>query len=154
MRPADGYRETAAGAVLTALQAIMERHGYLPEDELRRAAAELGVPLSQVYAAATFYSGFSLVPRGRQCVSVCLGTACYVRGGQRIVEALAAALTVEPGETTPDGAFTLQVVHCAGSCSMSPVMQVDGRRYGRLKPDLALRVLELAHAAASKEPAP
>ncbi len=154
MLPSESYRRPDAGAVLAALHAIMERNGYLPEDELRQAAAELGVPFSQLYGAATFYGNFRFAPGGRQSVHVCLGTACYVRGGQRLLDALSSALGVGPGETTPDGAFTLQVVRCAGSCSMSPVMQVDGRVYGRLKPDLALRILDRNGAPASKEPAP
>ncbi len=153
MQPSEAYHRPDAGAILATLHAIMERNGFLPEDALRRASVDLGLPLSQLYAAATFYSGFSFTPRGRHCVQVCLGTACYVRGGERVVDALRDALGVQPGKTTADGAFTLQVMHCAGSCSMSPVMQVDGAIYGRLKPDLALRLLQLEPSPAGKEPA-
>jgi NADH:ubiquinone oxidoreductase subunit E len=121
------------GALLTALHTINEQFGYLPEDELRRAAAELGVPLSQLYSAATFYAAFQFEPCGRHTIQVCEGTACYIRGSRRLLEKLNATLGVKPGETTADGNFTLQTVRCVGSCSMAPVMRLDGATYGRLK---------------------
>ncbi|MBC7249745.1 MAG: NAD(P)H-dependent oxidoreductase subunit E [Anaerolineae bacterium] len=131
----------AGGALLTRLHAINAEHGYLPEEELRRAAEELGVPLSQVYSAATFYAAFSFQPRGRHTIHVCLGTACYIRGGEKLLEKLESTLGVRPGETTDDGTFTVETVHCVGSCSMSPVMRVDGDTYGRLKADILPRLL-------------
>jgi NADH-quinone oxidoreductase subunit E len=132
----------AGGALLARLHAINAEYGYLPEDELRRAADELDVPLSQLYSAATFYAAFSFEPRGRHTVHVCLGTACYIRGGEKLLEKLEAILGVKPGETTADRAFTLETVHCVGSCSMSPVMRVGGATYGRLKADLLPRILK------------
>lgn len=132
MLPSESYRQPDAGAVLAALHEIMARCGYLPEEELRRAAAELGMPLSQLFSAASFYTAFSFKPRGRHTVHVCLGTACYIRGGQKMLEKLQATLGVAPGETTADRAFTLQTVRCVGSCSMSPVVRVDGETHGRL----------------------
>jgi NADH:ubiquinone oxidoreductase subunit E len=142
MLPSEHYRQPDTGAVLTALHEITARCGYLPEDEVRKAATELGVPLAQMFSAATFYAAFSFAPRGRYTIHVCLGTACYIRGGQKMLEKLEATLGVKPGETTADRAFTLQTVRCVGSCSMSPVMRVDGDTYGRLKPDLAPRLLK------------
>jgi NADH:ubiquinone oxidoreductase subunit E len=134
MLPSEHYRPPTSGAILAALHAITARCGYLPEDELRQAAAELGVPLSQMFSAASFYTAFSFTPRGRHTVHVCLGTACYIRGGQKMLEKLQATLGVAPGETTPDRVFTLQTVRCVGSCSMSPVVRVDGETHGRLVP--------------------
>ncbi|MCR4405607.1 MAG: NAD(P)H-dependent oxidoreductase subunit E [Anaerolineae bacterium] len=131
----------AGGALLARLHAINAEYGYLPEEELRRAAEELGVPLSQVYSAATFYAAFSFQPRGRHTIHVCLGTACYIRGGEKLLEKLESTLGVRPGETTDDRAFTVETVHCVGSCSMSPVMRVDGDTYGRLRADLLPRIL-------------
>jgi len=130
------------GALLTKLHAINAEHGYLPEEELRRAADELGVPLSQLYSTASFYAAFSFQPRGRHTIRVCLGTACYIRGGEKLLEKLEATLGVKPGETTDDLAFTLETVYCLGSCSMSPVVRVDGDTYGRLRADRLPRILK------------
>jgi NADH-quinone oxidoreductase subunit E len=132
----------AGGALLAKLHAINAEYGYLPEEELRRASDELGVPLSQLYSAATFYAAFSFKPRGRHTIHVCLGTACYIRGGDKLLEKLESTLGIHSGETTDDGAFTLETVHCVGSCSMSPVMRVDGDIYGRLRPDRLPRILQ------------
>ncbi len=132
----------AGGALLTRLHAINAEHGYLPEEELRHAADELGVPLSQLYSTASFYAAFSFQPRGRHTIRVCLGTACYIRGGEKLLEKLEATLGVKPGETTDDLAFTLETVYCLGSCSMSPVVRVDGDTYGRLRADRLPRILK------------
>ena len=129
------------GALLARLHGINAQHGYLPEEALRGAADELGVPLSQVYSAASFYAAFSFEPRGRHTIRVCQGTACYIRGGDKILEKLKAILGVKPGETTGDRLFTLETVYCVGSCSMAPVVRVDGDTYGRLKPDRLSRIL-------------
>ena len=132
----------AGGALLARLHAIKTEHGYLPEEALRCAAEELGVPLSQVYSAASFYAAFSFEPRGRHTVHVCQGTACYIRGGDKILEKLEAILGVRPGETTGDRLFTLETVYCVGSCSMSPVIRVGDDTYGRLRPDRLPRILK------------
>jgi NADH-quinone oxidoreductase subunit E len=132
----------AGGALLARLHAINAKHGYLPEAQLRRAADELGVPLSQVYSAASFYTAFSFQPCGRHTVRVCQGTACYIRGGRRILEALRRLLGVEDGGTTDDLCFTLRTVYCLGACGLSPSMQVDRDTYGRLKPDLLPHILD------------
>ncbi|MBL7204114.1 MAG: NAD(P)H-dependent oxidoreductase subunit E [Desulfobacteraceae bacterium] len=130
------------GALLARLHAINSEHGYLPEQDLHVAADELDVPLSQLYSAATFYSAFSFKPRGRHTVQICLGTACYIRGGDRLLEKLESTLGVKQGETTEDGMYTIETVHCLGSCSMSPVIRVDEDTYGRLKVDPISRVLK------------
>ena len=121
------------GVVLARLHAINAAHGYLPEDALRRAADDLDVPLSQLYSTAAFYAAFSFEPRGQHTIQVCQGTACYIRGGDKILEKLQALLGVRPGETTPDRRFTLETVYCVGSCSMAPVVRIDGDTYGRLR---------------------
>jgi NADH-quinone oxidoreductase subunit E len=130
-----------AGVLLARLHSINAQHGYLPEPELRAAADELGVPLSQLYSAASFYAAFSFQPRGRHTIQVCLGTACYIRGGDRLLEKLESILGIKPGDTTEDRAFTLETAYCFGSCSMSPVIRIDGEPYGRLRADHLPRIL-------------
>jgi NADH:ubiquinone oxidoreductase subunit E len=136
------------GAVLAGLHALQAEHGYLPADPLRRLAAELGVSLSRLYGVATFYKAFSFRPRGRHTVRVCLGTACHIRGGERLLEKIASDLQVTAGETTTDGEFTLETVHCVGSCSMSPVVCVDEAAYGRVRPERLRRILKAARSDA------
>ena len=132
----------SAGAVLSRLHAIHGEHGYLPEAAVRQAARDLVLPLSQLYSAAAFYSAFSFQPRGRHTIQVCMGTACYIRGGDRLLEKIEASLSAKTGETTADRIFTLETVHCLGSCSMSPVMRVDDHTYGRLRVDRVDRILK------------
>ena len=127
---------------MARLHTINAEHGYLPEEELRNAAEELGVPLSQLYSTVSFYASFSFEPRGRHTIRVCQGTACYIRGGDKLLEKLEATLGVKPGETTEDRLCTLETVYCVGSCSMAPVIRVDGDTYGRLKADRLSRVLK------------
>jgi NADH-quinone oxidoreductase subunit E len=132
----------SGGALLAKLHAINAKHGYLPEEDIRSAAKELGMPLSQLYSAASFYAAFSFKPRGRHTIKICMGTACYIRGGDRLLETLEATLGVKDGETTNDLEVTLETVYCLGSCSMSPVMRVDNDTYGRLKADHLPRILK------------
>jgi NADH:ubiquinone oxidoreductase subunit E len=132
MLPAERYRRPEAGAVLAALHDITQEYGYLPADAVRQAAVDLGVPLSQVFSAATFYAAFSFKPLGRHRLQVCQGTACYVRGAAALLEALSHELGIESDETTADLLFTLKQVRCVGSCGLAPIIQVDGETYGRL----------------------
>jgi NADH-quinone oxidoreductase subunit E len=140
-----------AGVVLATLHGINSAHGYLPEGALRAAADELGVPLSQLYSTASFYSAFGFEPRGRHTIQVCVGTACYIRGADRLLEKLESLLGVRPGETTADGTFTLETAYCFGSCSMSPVIRVDGQPQGRVRADRLPRILSKYLPAESEE---
>jgi NADH-quinone oxidoreductase subunit E len=132
----------AGGALLARLHGINAEHGYLPEEELRRASDDLGVPLSQLYSTASFYAAFSFQPRGRHTIQVCLGTACYIRGGRRILEELEQLLGIEEGGTTDDLCFTLKTVYCLGACGLSPSMRIGNDTYGRLKPSLLSHILD------------
>jgi NADH-quinone oxidoreductase subunit E len=134
MLPSEHYRQPDAGAVLTALHEITAHFGYLPEDEVRHAASDLGVPLAQVFSVAMFYAAFSFKPCGRHKVQVCEGTACYVKGATALMAELQAELGIQPDETTDDLAFTLKRVRCVGSCGLAPVVRVDGDTHGRLTP--------------------
>ena len=142
------------GALLARLHEINAQEGYLSEAALRRAADELDVPLSQLYSAAAFYAAFSFTPRGRHTIQVCLGTACYIRGGDKLLEKLESILGAAPGETTEDGMFTIETVYCVGSCSMSPVIRVDGDTYGRLNAARLPRILKHYAPVDSDAPEP
>jgi NADH:ubiquinone oxidoreductase subunit E len=132
MLPSQHYHQPDAGAVLTALHEISARFGYLPEEEVRKAANDLGVPLAQMFSAATFYAAFSFKPCGRHKIQVCEGTACYVKGAAALMTKLQAELGIAPDETTADLAFTLKRVRCVGSCGLAPVVRVDDETFGRL----------------------
>ena len=137
------------GALMEALQTAQGIYGYLPKEVQEIVADTLGVSLAEVYGVATFYSQFSLLPKGKYKIGVCLGTACYVRGGKRIVERLRELLKVEVGDTTADGLFTLEVARCIGACGLAPAMSIDDTVYKRVNPDHLEHIL--AQYAPEKE---
>lgn len=118
--------------LIMILQAIQGRYNYLPGPALRYLSEKIGVPLSRIYGVGTFYSTFSLEPRGRNIVSVCLGTACHVRGGERVRERIEESLDISDGETTDDMRFTFESVRCIGCCSLGPVVKINEDIYGRI----------------------
>ena len=120
------------GQLMPVLQKAQELFGCLPEEVQRFIAEKLGVTLNEIYGVATFYSQFLLEPHGEHTISVCMGTACYVRGSQDVLDALAAQLKVAPGKTTPDMKFTLQATRCLGCCGLAPVITIGEDVYGRL----------------------
>jgi len=117
------------GGVLSILTEIQAKCGYLSKDALRRVAATTGCSMTDIYAVATFYRAFSLEPRGKHLVSVCLGTACHVRGAPRIAEEFSRQLHIKPGETTQDKEFSLETVNCLGACALGPTVVVDSRYF-------------------------
>ncbi len=130
------------GALIAVLQAVNSHYRYLPADALTYVSAALEVPLSQVYSLATFYNTFSLTPKGKCVIKVCLGTACHVRGGQRLIERLERDLGIKEGETTPDLEFTLEAVRCLGCCGLAPVLTVDEEVHGKAKPSQMPKLLK------------
>lgn len=122
------------GSLMPVLQQAQEIFGYVPYEVQVRIAEGLGITLSDVYGVATFYSQFSLEPSGEHTIGVCMGTACYVRGSQRILDECAKVLNVEVGKTTEDNKFTLTATRCLGACGLAPVLMVDDEVYGRLEP--------------------
>lgn len=120
------------GVVLAALQKAQDIYGYLPLEVQRMVADALDKPLAEVYGIATFYSQFSLTPKGKYRVNVCLGTACYVKGSGNIFDALKQELGVEDGGVTDDGKFSLEAVRCIGACGLAPVLMINDDVYGRL----------------------
>ncbi len=120
--------------LLSVLQDIQEEYNYLPEEQLIEVAERLDVPLIDVYGVATFYQSFSLTPRGRHHVKVCLGTACHVRGSSRVEKQMERKLGIRPGETSEDGEFSLETVMCLGCCAIGPVVVIDGEYHGHIIP--------------------
>lgn len=118
--------------LLLSLQEVQREFGYLPEKNIREIAIKLDIPLIDVYSVATFYKSFSLKPRGRYHIKVCLGTACHVRGSSRIAREVEKRLGIGPGETSPDGEFSFETVMCLGCCAIGPVMVVNDKYYGKM----------------------
>jgi NADH:ubiquinone oxidoreductase subunit E len=119
--------------LIMILQAIQKRYNYLPQPTLTYLSAKIGVPLSQIYGVATFYSTFSLEPRGRNIISICLGTACHVRGAERVHERIEETLGIGDGETTEDERYTLESVRCIGCCSLGPVVKINENMHARIE---------------------
>ncbi|MBQ6594400.1 MAG: NADH-quinone oxidoreductase subunit NuoE [Clostridia bacterium] len=130
------------GALMPVLQGAQAIFGCVSEDVQKAIAEGLGVTLAEVYGVATFYAQFSLHPKGKYLISVCLGTACYVKGSQSILDKLAQILNVPVGGTTPDGMFTLEATRCLGACGLAPVMMINGKVYGRLTPDAVPAIID------------
>lgn len=123
------------GALMPVLQQAQEIYGYLPIEVQKIIAEEMNIPLEKIYGVVTFYSQFSLSPKGKYTISVCLGTACYVKGSGDIFNELSEKLGISGGETTPDGKFTLVDCRCIGACGLAPVLTVNDDVYGRLTVD-------------------
>ena len=132
--------------VMEALQDIQEAYHYLPEEALHRVSEALSVPLIEVFRLVNFYKAFSLKPRGRHLITVCLGTACHVQGAPRIVDEVLGQLDVQSGETTKDGAFTVETVNCVGACALAPVLIMDGKYYDNVVPAKLRDLLETVRA--------
>jgi NADH-quinone oxidoreductase subunit E len=138
-----------AGMVIGALQDVQNEFNYLREDALLYLSEKSGVPLSRLYAVARFYNAFSLTPRGKNVIRVCLGTACHLKGGGRVADAISRELDVGHGETTPDEMFSLERVHCLGACALAPVITVNDKYYGKMTIGKMMKVIEQC-----REPAP
>jgi len=131
-----------SGMLIQALHAAQDLIGYLPPPVLRAVAKKLDVPLSEVYGVVTFYHFFSMKPRGKHVIQVCLGTACYVRGGQEILTQLQKELSLEIGEITEDGLYSLEVMRCAGACGLAPVVRIDNDVHKRVNPSQVTNILK------------
>lgn len=128
--------------IIAILQDIQAEANWLPEEDLRYVSAQLEIPLSKMMALATFYKAFSLKPRGKHIVSVCLGTACHVRGGERILGAVERELDIKGGETDESLTWTLETVGCLGACALGPIVVVDGEYHGQMTSVKTTRLLE------------
>jgi NADH-quinone oxidoreductase subunit E len=128
--------------LVSILQDVQAECNYLPADALRRIAERLQIPLIQVYSVATFFKAFSLVPRGRHSIQVCVGTACHVRGAKAIVEEIERDLNVKAGGTTDDGEYTLETVNCVGACALGPIILIDDEYHGQMTPRKVQKLLK------------
>ena len=128
--------------LIMILQAINNEYNFLPRPALHYVSTKLDVPLSQIYGIATFYSMFSLEPRGKNIITICLGTACHVRGGERIKERLESHLGIPAGDTTEDMRFTLETVRCIGCCSLGPVVTINEKVYARTDSEKTLKTVD------------
>jgi NADH-quinone oxidoreductase subunit E len=126
---------------LVILQDIQREYNFLPRKALEQTAQRLGVPEGEIYRLATFFKSFSLHPKGKYVCKVCLGTACHVLGGPRILESLERELGIKAGETTPDGMFSLEAVRCLGACALGPVVVVNEEPYAHTTPDGAVKLV-------------
>jgi len=130
------------GQLIGMLQDVQSHYNYLPREALMRVSERLSIPLSQIFGVATFFRAFSLKPRGRHQIHVCLGTACHVRGGMRILNKLERDLGIRAGETTDDRRFTVDTVRCLGCCSLAPAVVIDEDTYGRLSQETLPKLLK------------
>lgn len=136
-QPAESNR-----GLIPSLLEIQNQFHYLPQEAIERVAERMQIPKIQVYQVASFYKAFSLEPRGKHLITVCLGTACHVRGADRLIDQVSRILEVEPGKTTKDIQFTLEAVNCLGACALGPVMVVDDKVYGTMSPNKVEKVLK------------
>ncbi|NUQ37586.1 MAG: NAD(P)H-dependent oxidoreductase subunit E [Caldilineales bacterium] len=139
------------GALIPILQKAQDVYGYLPPQVLQRIARSTGVAVSKVYGVATFYAQFYLQKRGRHILKLCDGTACHVKGTPVLATALEDHFGVQPGQTTEDGALTVEVVYCLGSCALAPVAVLDGQVMGRMRQEMLVRTVQKQVGAAGGE---
>lgn len=127
--------DNAPGELINVLHRAQSTFGYLPAEVQEVIAQELKVPLAKVYGVVTFYSFFSMIPKGRYPISICTGTACYVRGAEKVLDEFKKALEIKVGETTADGKFSLNCLRCVGACGLAPVVLIGEKTYGRVAPE-------------------
>jgi NADH:ubiquinone oxidoreductase subunit E len=134
--------EEGQGALMGLLQDIQEELGYLPVDALEAAAKHLKIPLSHIYGVISFYAQFSLTPRGKNIIKMCMGTACHIRGGRMVLDEIRSYLNLNGRDTTEDKLFSLEVVRCLGTCFLAPVMMIGNKYYGKLTTAKVRKILK------------
>lgn len=129
------------GALIPILQKIQKDIGFIPVEAQRKVAKMLGIPEKDVYGVSTFYSFFSMIPRGRNNIRACLGTACFVKGGKKIVDRIIKELGIEPGQTTADRGYSLQVNRCFGACGLAPIIVINDKLYQKVNPEEVIDII-------------
>lgn len=127
--------------VINVLHQVQNKYGYLPREVQELIAEELNIPVSKVYGIVTFYSFFTMEPKGEHPINVCMGTACYVRGAEKVLDEFKRVLGIQIGEVTPDGKFSLNVLRCVGACGLAPVVQIGSKVYGHMTVDKVKEIL-------------
>ena len=139
------------GALMPIMQRAQDIYGYLPEEVMNHIAKELDIPVSDVYGVATFYAQFNLEPKGKYIISVCLGTACYVKGAQQVIDKFSEELKIKPGETTDDGMFTLDALRCIGACGIAPAVSINGKVYPKMTVSQVREIIAQQYLIVEKE---
>lgn len=137
----DNYKQKKT-SLIGLLQDMASEYGYIPEDKLEQVSQETRVALSRLYSLCTFYASLRLEPMGEHHCSICVGTACHVRGASQVVEEIERKLGINAGETTEDGKFTVETVNCVGACALGPLAVIDGEYHGKLNPRKVSRLLD------------
>lgn len=130
------------GELINVLHKVQGTFGYLPAEIQEVIAQELGIPVAKVYGVVTFYSFFTMLPKGKYPISICTGTACYVRGAEKVLEEIKKELDIEVGETTADGKFSISCLRCVGACGLAPVVMVGDKTYGRVAPEMVKDIIK------------
>jgi NADP-reducing hydrogenase subunit HndA len=133
--------ENKGGELINVLHKVQGSFGYLPAEVQEVVARELEVPVAKVYGVVTFYSFFTMLPKGKHPISICTGTACYVRGAEKVLEEFKKELKIQVGETTSDGKFSISCLRCVGACGLAPVVMVGEKTYGRVAPEMVKDIL-------------
>ncbi len=127
--------------LMMILEDVQKEYGYIPLEVQELISDLTNIPVSEIYGVVTFYSFFSLTPKGKYVIGVCLGTACYVKGAQLVLDKFCEILKIKPGETTPDGLFTIDVLRCIGACAIAPAVSVNGKVYPQVKVDNVIKII-------------
>ena len=137
--------------LMMILEAIQTEYGYIPLEVQELVSSLTGIPVAEIYGVVTFYSFFSLKPKGKYVIGVCLGTACYVKGGQQVMDKFSEMLGIKPGETTDDGLFTLDALRCIGACGIAPAISINGKVYPKMEVNKVAPIIKEYHDLAEKE---
>jgi NADH:ubiquinone oxidoreductase subunit E len=140
-------RRSQPQQLIEVLQDVQDAFGYIPQEAMTTVSKELGVPLIEVSRVANYYKAFSLQPRGKHVITVCMGTACHVRGAPRLLDEMKGQLGIDPGQTTDDGMFTVERVNCLGACALGPVVVLDGKYHGKMTPNKLRKLIQSVQAA-------
>lgn len=128
--------------LMMILSAVQKKYGYIPLEVQEIISEKTGLPVAEIYGVVTFYSFFSLKPKGKYVLGICLGTACYVKSSQQVIDKFSTLLGIAPGETTKDGLFTIEAIRCIGACALAPAMSVNGKVYPKVTPDQVGKIID------------